>query len=69
MSEPLKKLTGIIVKADGTVPFDKDADPAVKTAALAWMAEHGHDFESVPGTPHLKIKNWATEKLKHAQKG
>jgi hypothetical protein len=65
----MKKLTGIVIKADGTVPFDKDVDPAVKHAAIDWMQANGHDFENVPGTPHLKIKNWATEKLKHQSKG
>ena len=39
---------GIVVRKDGTVPFDADLDPAVKTHIIGHLIETGHTLEHAP---------------------
>ena len=36
---------GIVIRKDGTVPFDADLDPAIKTHILGHLVETGHVLE------------------------
>jgi len=58
MTEPKKQLIGVIIRADGTVPFDDDCHPDIRAHILAHLADHGHTVEPVEGTRHVKIKGW-----------
>lgn len=49
---------GIVVRADGTVPFDNGVPAAHKQARLSALADDGHIVEPIAGTPHYKIKVW-----------
>lgn len=53
-----KSLTGVVIKADGTVPFDSGCHPAVRAEILAYLTDQGHSYDPIPGTPHIKIRNW-----------
>ncbi len=53
-----KVAVGIIIRKDGTVPFDEGVHPDVRTHILAHLAEHGHTLEPVEGTRHFKIKDF-----------
>lgn len=54
-----KSLLGVVIRRDGTVPFDDDCHADVRAACLAHLAEQGHAYEPVPHTKHVRIKNWA----------
>lgn len=56
MSQP--QLTGIVIKADGSVPFDEGHDPEVRKQIIAHLIDRGMDVERIEGTPHLRIKGW-----------
>lgn len=49
---------GIVIRTDGTVPFDDGVHPDVRTKILKALAQQGHVFDDVPGTSHVKIRNW-----------
>ncbi len=36
---------GIVIRADGTVPFDADLHPDHKAAILSHLRDSGHEFE------------------------
>lgn len=56
--EPKKALVGVVIRADGTVPFDDDCHPDVRAAIMVHLADNGHTIEPVKGTRHVKIKDW-----------
>lgn len=58
MADPQTQLVGIVVKADGTVPFDAHVHPEVRAHILAHLANQGHTIEPIEGTPHIRIKGW-----------
>lgn len=51
---------GIVIRKDGTVPFDDDCDPAVREAIVQYLVDSGHHIEAfdAPGKKHkhLRIK-------------
>ena len=56
--EPQNQLFGIVIRADGTVPFDDDCDPAVRAATIAHLMDNGHAVSLVKGTNHAMIADW-----------
>ena len=54
--EPKKQLVGVVVRADGTVPFDPGLSSAVKSHIIEWLLAQDFEFDVVP--EGLKIKNW-----------
>lgn len=54
--EPKKQLTGIVIRPDGTVPFDDNVHPDVRAHALLWCMEQGYTVS--PMGQNLKIHNW-----------
>lgn len=58
MAEPNKQLTGIIIRADGTVPFDEGLDPDVRAHIIAYITDQGVAFDPVPGTNSIKLRDW-----------
>lgn len=66
-------MVGVVIRADGTVPFDEDCHPDVKGAILAHLAEQGHTLEPVMKdgrhTGHMKIKNYVPPKPKPKKEG
>ena len=56
--EPQKQLFGIVIRADGTVPFDDDCDPTVRANILAHLMDNGHAVSLVKGTNHAIITDW-----------
>jgi hypothetical protein len=65
-ADPQPKLTGIVIRADGTVPFDAEVDPAVRAAALVWCMANDYTVSPIKGTSSFKIHNW---KPPHQPKG
>lgn len=55
---PEKALLGIVIKKDGTVPFDEGYSPELRAHTIAVLFDQGHKVSAVPGTPHLKIADW-----------
>lgn len=55
-------MIGIVVRKDGTVPFDADVHPDVKAHILAHLVGRGHHvvFHAETGTHH--IKDWTPGK-------
>lgn len=53
-----KVAVGIVIRADGTVPFDDDCSSDVRAHILAHLADKGHTVEPVHGTRHVRIKGW-----------
>lgn len=49
--------TGVVIKADGTVPFDEDCHPLVKGEICAWLTAIGHTFTAHP-EGHLQIHDY-----------
>lgn len=53
---------GVVIRKDGTVPFDDDCGDEVRSAIHTWLIDQGHQIESFdhPGKKHkhLRIKNW-----------
>jgi hypothetical protein len=56
--EQKKALVGVIIRADGTVPFDEGCHPDVRAAILTHLTDQGHTVEPIKGTRHLKIQGW-----------
>lgn len=56
--EPKKSLVGIVIRADGTVPFDDDCHPHVRAQILQHLTDQGHIYHPVKGTKNIKIQNW-----------
>lgn len=54
-----KSLLGVVIRKDGTVPFDDNCHADVRYACLDHLTEQGHEYVSIPGTKHVRIKNWA----------
>ena len=57
MTDPVPSLTGIVIRADGTIPFEPGTHPEVRANALLWCMEKGHTVSPLDGG-HLKIHNW-----------
>jgi hypothetical protein len=55
--EPTKQMTGIVIRADGTIPFEPGTHPEVKANALLWCMQNGHTVSPIEGG-HLRIHNW-----------
>jgi hypothetical protein len=58
MTQEHKRLVGIVIRADGTVPFDDDVTEEHRAQTLAWLTDNGHTHAVVPGTRHVKIARW-----------
>jgi hypothetical protein len=58
MAQETKQLLGIVIRADGTVPFDDAVTEEHRAHTLAWLTDHGHIHAAVPGTRHVKIVHW-----------
>lgn len=59
MSDPGKQITGLVIRADGTIPFDPGCHPQVRANALLWCIDNGHTVGPHPDNPnHLMIRNW-----------
>lgn len=58
MSDPQKQMVGIVIRADGTVPFDDDVPHHIRAQMLAHLTDLGHSLEPIHGTRHVKIKHW-----------
>jgi hypothetical protein len=58
MADPNSQLVGIVIKADGRVPFDHNCHPEVRKEILAHLADNGHTLEPVEGTNHVRIVGW-----------
>jgi hypothetical protein len=56
--DPKKIVVGIVIRADGTVPFDDDVPEANKAATLKHLIDEGHSVAPVEGTNHYKIAVW-----------
>ena len=54
----LNQNIGVVVKADGTVPFDAGVPDEVKAHILKHLVDKGHSPQPVTGTPHYKIPGW-----------
>lgn len=52
------QMVGVVIRADGTVPFDEGCHPSVRAAILAHLADQGHTVSPVHGTKHVRIHNW-----------
>lgn len=48
---------GVVVRPDGSVPFDADVHPTVKKAILQHLVDTGHHIEPIAGTPHYKLRS------------
>lgn len=53
-----KVMVGIVVKADGSVPFDEGVNPQVKTHILGFLVEQGHELFIHPTTGLHTIRDW-----------
>jgi len=56
-----KIAVGIVIRADGTVPFDDDPSEEaahIRAHILAHLADKGHTVEPIHGTRHVRIKDW-----------
>ena len=49
---------GVVIRKDGTVPFDDDVHPEVRAAVIAHLVDKGHVLVAVPNTKHLRIENY-----------
>lgn len=56
MSE-VRGRVGVVIRRDGTVPFDDDVHPAVKAAIHQHLLDEGHTVSEIEGG-HLKVENW-----------
>ena len=54
---------GIVIRADGTIPFDADVSPAHKTAMLGTLTQMGYKCVQDPKTGDWKIPNHHNPKL------
>lgn len=61
MSNAGKQLVGIVIHADGTVPFEDDVAPHIRGQMLSHLMDHGAELSPIPGVRHVKIKNWTPE--------
>lgn len=57
MAEEVRGKVGVVIRRDGTVPFDDDVHPAVKAAIRQHLEDEGHELTELEGG-HLKIENW-----------
>jgi len=57
MTTPTPALVGIVVRKDGTVPFDEGCHPDVRAHILRHLADTGHTIAPVADTQHVKISN------------
>ena len=48
---------GVVIRADGTVPFDDDCHPLVKAAIIQHLTDEGHTLTHHP-EGHLTIHGW-----------
>lgn len=72
MADIGKQLIGVVIRADGTVPFDEipadtpeehrgriERDRAhVRAEIMAYLIDQGHTVEPIEGTKHVRIRNW-----------
>ncbi len=55
---PDKSMVGVVIRADGTVPFDDDCPDHVRSHILAHLTDVGHTFSKVEDTKHVRLHNW-----------
>lgn len=65
MADPQTHLVGIVIKPDGTVPFDHDCHPEVRKHIIAFLADNGNTIVPVDGTNHVRIHGWTPGKNVH----
>ena len=46
---------GIVIKADGIVPFDADLPKDIKTHLIGHLIETGHTLEHAPDGSYVKL--------------
>lgn len=56
-----KQLVGIVIRADGTVPFEDDVPDEIRSHILTHLVGHGAHIHPVDGTRHVKIANHSPE--------
>ena len=54
----INKNVAVVVRADGTVPFDAGVDPAVKDHIIRHLIDRGHSVAPIEGTDHYKVAGW-----------
>lgn len=53
-----KPFLAVVIRKDGTVPFDDDVSASDRAHMIAHLADQGHQLEPVAGTRHMKVKNF-----------
>lgn len=56
--EPDKKLIGIVIRADGTVPFDDEVSHEHRSQTITHLIDSGNEIKTIPNSRHIRIKNW-----------
>ncbi len=51
-------MIGMVIRKDGTVPFDEDVPNNVQMHILGTLVAAGHDIHPVKGTKNFKINDW-----------
>lgn len=62
--EQTKQLYGIVVRADGTVPFDEGVDPATKADMLLYLISQGYQVSPIKDTNHVQLTDFIPSKGK-----
>lgn len=65
---PHEQRIGMVIRTDGTVPFDADCHPEVKAAIIATLTAQGHTLTHHP-EGHLTIHNWSDPHVKSRTTG
>ena len=56
--QPKVAMVGIIIRKDGTVPFDDDVHPDVRAHILSHLSSQGHTIAPMHGTKHVRIVDY-----------
>lgn len=58
MPDTKRQLAGIVIRKDGTVPFDNDVPEHHREQTIRQLAEWGYTLKDVPGTRHVMVQGW-----------
>lgn len=56
--DPKPMIHAVVIRADGTVPFDDSVPEENRLQTIGWLFDQGHAMTIVAGTRHVKITNW-----------
>lgn len=65
--DPIKQIAAVVIRKDGTVPFDEHVPDHVREHMIRHLAQMGHTIQDVAGSRNVMLAGFNPEAHKHME--